>query len=106
VNDRVEALHKRLDHVFETMRDKPFSVRVYFGDKLISMMGNNMFDPSTLYFKVLPELVESKIVMLRMLRGGEGIPDVGRRHSQDTFYISLTPRQWESFKDEAIPMLR
>lgn len=105
MDDRVKAMSESLDRVFELAMDRPFSVRVDIGEACTSLMGNNVFDPSTLYFHVLPEIVQSKIVLLKMLSKGDSIPNVGRRHSANVYYISLTPRQWESFKHEAVSSL-
>lgn len=95
-----------IDSALNEIANKQQSVRVFTGGATISAMGNNWFDPSTLYFNVMPKIFDDKIIMLRMLGDKGEIPEVGRRHSSNTYYLYITPNQWKALRDEAIPMLR
>lgn len=95
-----------IDRELDKLADMQQSVRVFDGGATISAMGNKFFDPQTLYFKVMPNIFADKILMLRMLGDRGEIPEVGRRHSSNTYYLYITQNQWKALKDEAIPMLR
>lgn len=95
-----------IDSALDKLADMQQSVRVFTGGATISAMGNKWFDPQTLYFKVMPKVFEEKIIMLRMLGDKGEIPEVGRRHNINTYYLYVTPNQWKALRDEAIPMLR
>lgn len=95
-----------INSALDKLADIQQSVRVFTGGATISAMGNKFFDPSTLYFKAMPKLFEERIIMLRMLGDKGEIPEVGRRHSSNTYYLYITLNQWKALKDEAIPMLR
>jgi len=103
--EKRQALHQALDKVLADVYTRPVSVRVEIGNKLTCLMGNKLFDPSTLYFKTLPDIVHTKIVLLKMLRRGESITNVGKRLGDNVFYVYISPIQWAEFKDEAVPML-
>lgn len=105
-SDREKALHKALDKIVADAYDKPMSVRVEIGNRLICLMGSKWFDPSTLYFEELPQVVAEKIVLLKMLNNFQRLEGIGKKYNDTMFYVFITPNQWQQFKDEAVPMLR
>jgi hypothetical protein len=95
-----------IDRALEKTMDSPMSVRVDIGGVMMCMMGSRWFDPPTLYFKVLPTAILEKIAILKMLRRNEDIPTLGRKHNEATYYIYISPNEWKTYHDQAIPMLR
>lgn len=96
----------KLDKAIADIMDTPQSVRVDVGGVNMCMMGSRWFDPPSLYFKVLPEPILEKLAILKMLRRGEDIPMLGRKHSDVAYYIYISPNEWKTYYDQAIPMLR
>lgn len=95
-----------IDKGIEQIMNTPQSVRVDIGGVNMCMMGSRWFDPPSLYFKVLPEPILEKLAILKMLRRGEEIPTLGRKHSDVAYYIYISPNEWKTYHDQAIPMLR
>jgi hypothetical protein len=95
-----------IDRALEKTMNSPMSVRVDIGGVMMCMMGSRWFDPPTLYFKVLPTAILEKIAILKMLRRNEDIPTLGRKHNEATYYIYISPNEWKTYHDQAIPMLR
>lgn len=102
LEERMAKLDKDLDEIMNI----PQSVRVDIGGVNMCMMGSRWFDPPSLYFKVLPEPILEKIAILKMLRRNEDIPTLGRKHNGTTYYIYISPNEWKTYADQAIPMLR
>jgi hypothetical protein len=95
-----------IDRALEKTMNSPMSVRVDIGGINMCMMGSRWFDPPTLYFKVLPTEILEKLAILKMLRRNEDIPTLGRKHNGTTYYIYISPNEWKTYHDQAIPMLR
>jgi hypothetical protein len=95
-----------IDRALNEVMDSPMSVRVDIGGVNMCMMGSRWFDPPTLYFKVLPTEILEKLAILKMLRRNEDIPTLGRKHNGTTYYIYISPNEWKTYADQAIPMLR
>lgn len=95
-----------IDRALNEVMDSPMSVRVDVGGVNMCMMGSRWFDPPTLYFKVLPTPILEKLAILKMLRRNEDIPTLGRKHNGTTYYIYISPNEWKTYADQAIPMLR
>ena len=95
-----------IDRALEKTMNNPMSVRVDIGGVNMCMMGSRWFDPPTLYFKVLPTEILEKLAILKMLRRNEDIPTLGRKHNGTTYYIYISPNEWKTYADQAIPMLR
>ena len=95
-----------IDRAIARTMDSPMSVRVDIGGVLHCMMGSRWFDPPSLYFKVLPEPIQEKLAILKMLRRNEDIPTLGRKHAEGVYYIYISPNEWKIYANQAVPLLR
>jgi hypothetical protein len=88
------------------VNEKKFLVRVEVLDldgNLVThcVGGAKARTPKILFFFGIPELLQPKIAMLRIVDPGDRILDTGRRVKQDLFYVAVSPIEWEQLTKES-----
>jgi hypothetical protein len=90
----------------ERVNEKEFLVRV----ELITLDGNlvthcvggaKASTPKILFSFGIPEILQPKIAMLRIVDSGDRIIGTGRRVKHDLFYVAVTPTEWKQLIKES-----
>jgi hypothetical protein len=63
--------------------------------------GARASSPTILFFLGIPELLQPKIAMLRIVDPGDRVFAVGRRVKQDVFYVAVNPTEWKQLSKES-----
>jgi len=88
------------------VNEKEFLVRVelielWHGVVTHCVGGVKARQPRMLTFVGIPELLQPKIAMLRIVDPGDRVFAVGRRVKQDVFYVAVTPTEWKQLSKES-----
>ena len=88
------------------MNEKEFLVRVELTELergvVTQCVGSMRAEaPKILMFVGIPELLQPKIAMLRIVDPGDRIVGTGRRVKQDVFYVAVTPTEWKQLSKES-----
>lgn len=57
--------------------------------------------PKILFFLGIPELLQPKIAVLRIVDERDKVSGIGQRIKQDVFYIRVTPDEWRQLSKES-----
>jgi hypothetical protein len=90
----------------ERVNEKEFLVRVELTELEHGVVtqcigGARASSPTILFFLGIPELLQPKIAMLRIVDPGDRIIGTGRRVKQDVFYVAVTPTEWKQLSKES-----
>lgn len=99
--NRKQKLDQALDALEEEIKNTPLSVRLEIDEYdskpyKYTLMGGVRFNPKYLYFKELPTFIEEKLAILKMLNDYQEIPTLGKKFSENTYHIYMSPAVWES----------
>lgn len=101
--ERRRRFDEEIRRLFNSFKDRPATIRVQFvGHDDIHMMGGKMFIPPTVSCKTkhLPKFITDKIAILKV-HGERGYIDgVGKWLGADSFYVDVTPNEWEDFYEK------
>lgn len=57
--------------------------------------------PKILFFVGIPELLQPKISVLRLVDMGNKITGTGKRLKYDLFHVHVTPTEWKQLSEES-----
>ena len=71
----------------------------YYGEGEIDIVGNAALEqPRIFCVSALPELLQERLNVLKMLSEGESIPNFGRKYTNSLFHVRLSNSEWNSIQ--------
>ena len=78
-------------------------IQLWNGGKSFIVTGNLPIDPPKNFeVKKLPELLQERINVLKMLDVTQEIKDYGKKSVRDVYYVYVTQQEWETLQPNLI----
>ena len=67
------------------------------------LQGGTPFDPRTICLMEVPTYITEALAILKMLNRGEKVEGLGKKQTDKTYYIYMSPNVWESLVPNSVP---
>jgi hypothetical protein len=88
--------------VNETIR-QTVRVQIWGGGESFMVTGNLPVNPPKDFeVRKIPELLQERITVLKMLDAGQEVKDYGKKSVRDVYYVYVTQQEWETLQPNLI----
>jgi hypothetical protein len=88
--------------VNETIR-QTVRVQIWGGGESFIVTGNlPVSPPKDFEVRKIPELLQERITVLKMLDAGQEVKDYGKKSVRDVYYVYVTQQEWETLQPNLI----
>jgi len=100
--ERKRRFDKDMRELLESFKNPPATVRVQFIGNEVHLVGGRKFVPPTVSCKTiyLPKFIADKVAILKVHGARNYVEGIGKWLSEDSFYVDVTPNEWEGFYAE------
>lgn len=101
--EKKRRFDREIKNLLDSFKNEPATIRVQFvGEGVVQLVGGRKFVPPTMSCqeKFLPKFITDKIAILRVHGARAYVDGVGKWLDKDSFYVDVTPNEWEKFYED------